>query len=65
MVRFSLLSTTSLAAVANLVNNEFRTAGRYVSEFNGSRLASGIYFYRISVDDGKTFDMVKKMVLVK
>jgi len=51
--------------VANLVNNEFRTAGRYVSEFNGSRLASGIYFYRISVDDGKTFDMVKKMVLVK
>src|SRR5690606_1925098 len=51
--------------VAKLVNNEFRTAGRYVSEFNGSRLASGIYFYRISVDEGKAFDMVKKMVLVK
>jgi hypothetical protein len=51
--------------VVKLVNNEFRTAGRYVSEFNGSRLASGVYFYRISVDDGKAFNMVKKMVLVK
>jgi hypothetical protein len=51
--------------VVKLVNNEFRTAGRYVSEFNGSRLASGVYFYRISVDDGKAFNMVKKMVLIK
>lgn len=51
--------------VAKLVNNEFRSAGRYVSEFNGSRLASGVYFYRILVNDGKDFTQVKKMVLVK
>lgn len=51
--------------MAKLVNNEFRSAGRYVSEFNGSRLASGIYFYRIIVNDGKDFNSVKKMVLVK
>jgi len=51
--------------VAKLVNSEFRTAGRYMSAFNGSRLASGIYFYRISVDEGKAFDMVKKMVLIR
>jgi hypothetical protein len=51
--------------MAKLVNNEFKSAGRYVSEFNGSRLASGIYFYRILVNDGKDFTQVKKMVLVK
>ena len=51
--------------VVKLVNNEFRTAGRYISEFNGSRLASGVYFYRIMVNEGKDFNQVKKMVLVK
>jgi hypothetical protein len=51
--------------VVKLVNNEFNQAGRYVKEFNGSRLASGIYFYRILVNDGKDFNSVKKMVLVK
>jgi hypothetical protein len=51
--------------MAKLVNNEFKPAGRHVSEFNGSRLASGIYFYRIIVNDGKDFNSVKKMVLVK
>ena len=51
--------------IAKLVNNEFNEAGRYVKEFDGSRLASGIYFYRILVNDGKDFTQVKKMVLVK
>ena len=51
--------------MAKLVNNKFKPAGRYVSEFNGSRLASGIYFYRIIVNDGKDFTQVKKMVLIK
>jgi hypothetical protein len=48
-----------------LINNEFRTAGKYISEFNGSQLASGVYFARILVNDGKEFVAVKKMVLVK
>ena len=48
-----------------LVNNEFRTAGKYITEFNGSNLASGVYFARILVNEGKDFMAVKKMILVK
>ncbi|MCI0472974.1 MAG: T9SS type A sorting domain-containing protein, partial [Ignavibacteria bacterium] len=48
-----------------LINNEFKSAGKYISEFNGSSLASGIYFARILVNDGKEFAAVKKMVLIK
>jgi hypothetical protein len=48
-----------------LVNNEFRSAGKYITEFNCSNLASGIYFARILVNEGKDFMAVKKLVLVK
>jgi hypothetical protein len=51
--------------VKTLVNNEFKTAGKYITEFNGSYLASGIYFARILVNDGKEFIAVKKLVLLK
>jgi hypothetical protein len=51
--------------VKTLVNNEFRSAGKYITEFNGSNLASGIYFARILVNEGKDFISVKKMVLIK
>jgi hypothetical protein len=51
--------------VKMLVNNEFKTAGKYITEFNGSYLSSGIYFARILVNDGKDFISVKKMVLLK
>ncbi|MCI0472716.1 MAG: T9SS type A sorting domain-containing protein [Ignavibacteria bacterium] len=51
--------------VKTLINNKFRSAGKYISEFNGSSLASGVYFARILVNDGKDFIAVKKMVLVK
>ncbi|HSD64271.1 MAG TPA: aryl-sulfate sulfotransferase [Ignavibacteriaceae bacterium] len=44
-----------------LVNKE-QAAGNYEVEFNGSNLASGIYFYRINA--GK-FNSVKKMLLLK
>lgn len=42
--------------------NEYKSAGRYTVEFNGSGFASGIYFYRIQAGD---FMQVKHMVLVK
>ena len=52
--------------------NEFKKAGRYTIEFNGSSFASGIYFYRMQVQsqgsavaEGNSFNAVKKMVLVK
>ncbi|RPI13221.1 MAG: T9SS C-terminal target domain-containing protein, partial [Ignavibacteriae bacterium] len=48
--------------VLMLVNNEFKKAGRYTAIFNGSNLASGVYFYRIEADK---FVQSKKMVLVK
>ncbi|MBI5404059.1 MAG: T9SS type A sorting domain-containing protein, partial [Ignavibacteriae bacterium] len=51
--------------IKTLVNNEIKQAGRYTVEFNGTQYASGVYFYRIQVEDGKGFTAVKKMVLIK
>jgi len=42
--------------------NEFKNAGRYEVDFDGTNYASGIYFYRIEAGD---FIDAKKMVLVK
>jgi len=47
--------------IAVLVNEQ-KQAGEYEVEFDGSRLASGLYFYRIQA--GK-FTQMKKMVLIK
>jgi predicted acyl esterase len=45
--------------------SEFKSAGRYSVEFDGSNLASGIYFYKIQVEGGNSYTAVKKMVLIK
>ena len=51
--------------VAILIN-EIKTADYYTVEFDGSNLASGIYFYRIVAQgEGQKFVNTKKMVLVK
>jgi len=42
--------------------NEFKNAGRYEVDFDGTNYASGDYFYRIEAGD---FIDAKKMVLVK
>ncbi len=42
--------------------NEFKTAGRYSIGFNGSNLASGIYYYKIEAGN---FTQVRKMILLK
>ncbi len=42
--------------------NEVKQAGYYTVDFNGSSLASGVYFYMIKSGD---FVMTKKMVMVK
>ncbi|MBN2425945.1 MAG: T9SS type A sorting domain-containing protein, partial [Calditrichaceae bacterium] len=47
--------------VATLVSGK-QPAGRYQAEFNGSGLASGIYFYRLKTEQGT---WQKKMILLK
>jgi hypothetical protein len=47
--------------VKTLVNKE-QSAGSYEVEFNGSDLASGVYFYRLNAGQ---FTSVKKMMLLK
>ena len=42
--------------------NEYKQAGYYKSVFDGSGLASGIYFYKLSADN---FNQTKKLSLVK
>ncbi len=42
--------------------NEFTQAGKYSVEFDGSKFASGVYFYRIQAGD---FMSVKKMLMIK
>ncbi|MBI3004180.1 MAG: T9SS type A sorting domain-containing protein [Ignavibacteriales bacterium] len=47
--------------VATLVNQE-QVAGTYVTRFDASRLASGVYFYRLQTDG---YAAVKKMMFLK
>lgn len=47
--------------VTTLVN-EFKQAGKYSVDFNGTNLASGVYFYKIVAGD---FTATKKMSLIK
>jgi hypothetical protein len=47
--------------IETLVNQSF-SPGTYETDFNGSNLSSGIYFYRLIADD---FTEFKKMILIK
>ena len=48
--------------ISSLINKEYRDAGRYSVKFDGSNLASGIYYYSI---EAGIYKDVKKMVLIK
>ncbi len=48
--------------VAVLINNQIYTAGNHKVEFNASKLATGVYIYKLQ-SDNKTF--IKKMMLLK
>lgn len=56
--------------IIRLVNDEFKTAGKYTVEFDGTNLSSGVYFYRLEVSlsnplqEGE-FMNTKRMVLIK
>jgi hypothetical protein len=47
--------------VASLVN-DFKSAGTYEITFNSSSLPTGIYFYRLTINN---FTSLKKMILIK
>jgi hypothetical protein len=49
-----------------LVNKDL-VSGFYTAEFNGSNLASGVYFYRLTANsnDGNSFSKTMKLILVK
>lgn len=48
------------------VVNELKDAGYYSADFDGTNLASGIYFYRIIAEgEGQSFTKTMKMILVK
>jgi len=48
--------------VATLLNNEQLEEGEHEVQFDASGLTSGVYFYRINVNNG---EFSKKMILVK
>jgi len=55
--------------VAPLVNNRL-SPGKYKAEFDGSGLASGVYFYRLVVSlstpiEAGSFTDTKRMLLIK
>jgi hypothetical protein len=45
--------------------NQFQVAGTHEISFDAKDLASGIYFYKISVSGSENFSAVKKMLLLK
>ncbi len=47
--------------IATLID-EYRSAGKYVVEFDATRLSSGMYFYKL--ESGK-FSSIKKMILMR
>ena len=52
--------------VATLVNQK-QSIGRYEKKFDASRLAAGVYIYRLTVNSGLNgnFTASKKMILMK
>ena len=52
-------------SVLTIENDRQRKAGYYESVADMSRFASGVYFYRLTIDGEQRFQAVKKMLLVK
>ncbi len=51
-----------LGRLMNVMVNEYKSAGEYTVEFNGSHLSSGVYIYRLESND---FMDTKRMLLIK
>ncbi len=62
MVLLQSIVFNILGQKVRTILNEFKKADRYEVEFNGNGLASGVYIYRMKVND---FITSKKMLLIK
>jgi len=51
--------------IKRLINNEFLPVGGHTILFTDQNLASGIYFYRLDVNDGAENVLTKKMIYVE
>jgi hypothetical protein len=51
-----------LGRLIDVLVKEYKQAGNYTLDFNGSRLPSGVYFYKLQSND---FVVIKRMVLIK
>ena len=58
----SLRVSDALGKEVALLVNEIKKPGKYKVDFDGSGLASGIYFYKLSVNG---FSDTKRMILLK
>ncbi|MBI9072771.1 MAG: T9SS type A sorting domain-containing protein [Melioribacteraceae bacterium] len=55
----------TLGQEVSTIVNEVREAGTHKAIFNATNMASGIYFFNITVEGTKNFVQTKKMVLLK
>ena len=57
-----LIVYNAIGSKVATVVNEYKPAGNYSIQFNGSNLASGIYLYKLEAGQ---FSQIKKMILLK
>lgn len=57
-----LIVYNSVGEIVSILENERKQAGRYTIDFDGSNLASGVYYYSLTADN---YREVRKMVLLK
>jgi len=50
--------------VATLLNNEEQESGIHQISFDASSLSSGVYFYRMNINNGE-FLQTRKLIVVK
>ena len=48
-----------------LIASNFYNAGYHEITFNGMNLSSGVYFYKLSTDNGKNVLAARRMILAK
>lgn len=71
-IKFSLKLTSNISLevfdikgsrIKTIIDNKKITSGTYEYGFDGSGLSSGVYFYRLTVNNKST--LVKKMIMIK